>query len=215
MYDMILLEDKLHFMKYSGGHDFEKKDKLALELHTDRWVMPLPNAWDYEIDDTTANTIIRAKGIEPPFLVEGIDYLHYVASHDSVQSISKEDLFVQAIKNTIEEDIINTACLNGYNTSSQSFNERVLRAAAIILNSARINEEMVFRVPYVLPKQLVYRNDPDYSKIPDFYTISADNCKSIVNAFTVSLQNQIQFDPQIGHLPLYSFTCLISQIQLP
>ena len=215
MYDMILLEDKLHFMKYSGGHDFEKKDKLALELHTDRWVRPLPNAWDYEIDDTTANTIIRAKGIEPPFFVEGVDYLHYVSSHDTVQSVAKESLMINAIESTIGEDIISTAYLNGYDTSKQSFNERVLRAAAIILNSASINAEMVFRIPYVLPIRLVYRDNPDYSRIPDFYTISANDCQSIVSALTVSLQNQIHYGPQNGHLPLYSFTYLISKIQLP
>ena len=215
MYDMILLEDKLHFIKYSGRQDFVKKEKLALELQSDGWVMPLPSAWDLVIHDEDAATTIRAKGIEPPFVVEGIDYLHYVSSRDTVQSVAKESLMTNAIESTIGEDIINSAYLNGYDTSMQSFNERVLRAAAIILNSARINAEMVFRVPYVLPMRLVYRDNPDYSRIPVFYTISANDCQSIVSALTVSLQNQIQYGPPNGHLPLYSFSCLISKIQLP
>ncbi len=212
----LLFEDKLHFIKYADeGQVFVKKDKLSLELHRDRWDMPLPVAWDFVINDEDAATTIRAIGAEPPFIVEGTDYLYYVSSRDSINSVAKEALFIEAIKESISADILNTAYINGYDTSYQNSNERMIRSAAIILNNAKNSEENVFRIPYLLPPRTVYMNDLDYSIIPDHYVIIKSMCQSVVNKLTDSLKNQIQLGPQNNHLPIYSFSCFISKIQLP
>ena len=214
---MIVVEEKLNHVAYADGQEGmpKIKDRLSIELHSDRWDMPLPDSWDYEIYDELSTTTIHIQGIEPPFIVEGPDYLYYVLSRNCVNSVAKEVLFAEAIKHAIGEDVINMARLNGYDISDSKHNERIFRAAALILNCANKYEECAFRIPYLLDKNYdIIRENPDYNAIPDYYKIDENWCTAIVDELTTSIKKDIRFDNKDGIVTLYSYNWFISKIQL-
>lgn len=208
---ILLVEEILGYIKYTGQNNAVKKDHLSIELRSDRWNMPLPNNWDCEIQDPRTETKIYVQGFRPPFIIEGSDYFYYVPNQNDIQSISKNDLFFEAINNTIASDIIETAYLNGYDTSEAGNNEKMIRAASIILKNAEKSvERIVFRIPYLLGVDFnTFRNDPDYSKMPKFYVISSEKLNEIAKALAVSIGERFGIDFPSDSIPQYSFNWFI------
>lgn len=214
---IILVEDRLGSVLYANGKKPEKKDRLVTELNksVSCWTTALPTHWNYEIKVEETIAIIHVFGVEPPFCVEGYDYLYFVTSKEHAKCVSKATLFSKAIQASILDDIIECAQNSGYDISNEDLcKQRLIASATMVLKSVPNVEQSVpdiLRIPYPLGIDIMkMAKGSDFSELPEYYEINKDNSAIIKSEVSKTIQSEFNLVGNEVPVPTYSENWFIS-----
>ena len=228
---IILVEERLKYIEYVDDPQSMPTivDRITLEMKEASYAT-LPFR---EIPVAGSETLIKVISDESSFLVEGFDCLYYV-HNDQVDWVFKDELFAEAIKETIADDIIVSAGINGYNTGVLKEQARscVSKTAAMVLKYVDktwqvlqisdegnnvVADQQTIKIPYLFEIDLNW-NPPggDHNNRPRFYEIKIgnDQCLIIVNVLSERIKAKFRLEQHGNKIPFYSYNWFLSKIEV-
>ena len=227
---IILVEETLKYIEYVDDPQSMPTivDRITLEMKgTSYATLPFR-----VIPVAGSKTRIKVISDESCFVVEGFDCIYYV-HNNQVDWISKDELFAEAIKETIADDIIVSAKVNGYDTGilKEQALGYVSKAAAIVLKYIdktlrvlQISDEgnnvvadrQTIRIPYPFEIDLgAIPPGGNYNRIPKCYELNINNekCLIIVNVLSEKIKAKFRLEQHGDKIPFYSYNWFLSKLE--
>ena len=215
---MIVVEEKLNYVAYADGHTMPTFcERLTCELNN-RAPQYLSNC-EEKIKAEGAEAIIHKNKQDDVFLVEGIDNLYYV-SGNQVRYLSREIMFEHAVRQTLVENMKRAGRNNGYDTSNQVCDERMINATTVILKHLTktaferncINPERIVIVPYLWG--IDFSRSRYWSEIRKSYELSLDDCNRLMVSLSDVIKEEFDLKQVALEIPVYSYNWFVSNFNL-